>query len=193
MKVVSVNFITSAVLPEHYPDERLPEVAFIGRSNAGKSSLINSLVNRKKLVKVSSTPGKTRLINFFRINEKVIFVDLPGYGYAKVSKKIHAGWKDMIESYLKNREQLKGVVHIIDSRHNPTRDDLLMHEWLKYYNINTIVIGTKVDKIAKTKRIIQEREIKRALCLDDSAPFIFFSSKNGEGKKGIWKLITLLI
>lgn len=143
MIIKTSEFITSAVKRNQYPVDVRPEVAFVGRSNVGKSSIINALTNRRKLAKVSQTPGKTRLINFFLINDEMYLVDLPGYGYAKVSKKEKESWGKTIETYLVEREQLKKVVLLVDSRHKPTADDILMHEWIKHFGYKVIVIATK--------------------------------------------------
>ena len=161
MIIKTSEFITSAVKRNQYPVDVRPEVAFVGRSNVGKSSIINALTNRRKLAKVSQTPGKTRLINFFLINEELYLVDLPGYGYAKVSKSEKESWGKTIETYLLEREQLKKVVLLVDSRHKPTADDIMMHEWIKHFGYKVIVIATKSDKlsnneIGKSKKIIKE-------------------------------------
>ncbi len=149
MEIKQSEFTISAVKPEQYPTDNRVEFAFVGRSNVGKSSLINTLTNRRKLVKVSGTPGKTRLINFFIINNEFYFVDLPGYGYAKVSKSEKATWGQMMEKYLVNRPQLKKVVLLVDSRHKPTNDDISMYEWIKHYGYGVVVVATKKDKLTK--------------------------------------------
>ncbi|WP_207876576.1 ribosome biogenesis GTP-binding protein YihA/YsxC, partial [Clostridium sp. HV4-5-A1G] len=143
MKIKQSEFLISAVDSSQYPKDNREEIAFVGRSNVGKSSLINALVNRKKLVKVSSTPGKTRLINFFLINDMFYFVDLPGYGYAKASKREIQGWGKIIEKYLQDRKQLKAIVLILDCRHKPTADDITMYKWIKHYKYKTVIIVTK--------------------------------------------------
>lgn len=147
MIVKDCSFIISAVTSSQYPAGDLPEVAFSGRSNVGKSSLINSLLNRKKLVKVSSTPGKTRTINFFIVNNEIMLVDLPGYGYAAVSKQEKIKWSAMIEDYLMKRNNLKTVVLLVDIRHKPTNDDKIMYDYIKHYKQKVIVVATKLDKI----------------------------------------------
>lgn len=151
MLIKQSEFITSAAKPNQYPTDNRPEIAFVGRSNVGKSSIINSLTNRRSLAKVSSTPGKTRLVNFFLINNKFYLVDLPGYGYAKVSKAEKESWGKIIENYLLNRPVLKKVVLLVDSRHKPSDDDILMYNWIKHYNYNTVIIATKKDKLKKVK------------------------------------------
>ncbi len=149
--IKSAEFITSAVRPEQYPGQDLPEMAFAGRSNVGKSSLINCLLQRRKLVRTSRTPGRTQLINFFVINGSFRFVDLPGYGYAKVAQKVRASWGPMIETYLENRKNLKGVVQILDLRHPPTADDLGLWGWLSLRKIPAIAVLTKADKLPRGK------------------------------------------
>lgn len=182
MRIKNSEFIISAVKREQYPVDERNEVAFVGRSNVGKSSIINALTNRRHLAKVSSTPGKTKLINFFLINKDFYLVDLPGYGYAKVSKKEKASWGKTIETYLTGRRELKRVILLVDSRHKPTADDITMHEWIKHFGYDVIVIATKSDKlsnnmIGKSKKIITE-----TLNLDKSDKLYFFSSSNKKGK-----------
>lgn len=181
MRIKQSEFITSAVKREQYPLDNRVEVAFVGRSNVGKSSIINALTNRKKLAKVSQTPGKTRLVNFFLINNDFYLVDLPGYGYAKVSKSEKESWGKTIEMYLTGREQLKRVVLLVDSRHKPTGDDIMMYEWFKHFGYNVVVVGTKSDKITKNELKKSEKVIKDTLklCADDK--LYFFSSLKKDG------------
>ena len=153
MKITSAEFIKSIADTSQMPSDSFPQVAFAGRSNVGKSSLMNSLLNRKKLVQVSSTPGKTRLINFFLINNKFYFVDLPGYGYAKVSKQMYKSWQKLLENYLLQSKKLTGVVVLIDLRHLITEADLLLIEWLEHNKMPVIIAGTKSDKLSKNKII----------------------------------------
>ncbi|WP_315121402.1 ribosome biogenesis GTP-binding protein YihA/YsxC [uncultured Clostridium sp.] len=182
MEIKQSEFITSAVTPSQYPkDERL-EIAFVGRSNVGKSSLINSLTNRKKLVKVSGTPGKTRLINFFLINNDFYFVDLPGYGYAKVSKQEKLTWGKTIETYLNNRPQLKKMVLLVDCRHKPTEDDRIMHSWIKHYGYDYIVVATKSDKLNKNELAQSKKIIKETLEISDDR-IIYHSTLKKQGKE----------
>ncbi|BAI81298.1 GTP-binding protein [Deferribacter desulfuricans SSM1] len=185
---MKAEYIKSAVYEKDYPDTDLPEIAFVGRSNVGKSSMINTLVNRKKLVKVSQKPGKTRTINFFNINDELIFVDLPGYGYAKVSKKDRELWKVMIETYLTKRSQLKAVVLIIDIRVGPTNDDKLMYEWFMAYNVPTIVAFTKCDKLSNNKIQKQLAIIKKEFG-DGLGDYVLFSSVTRRGKDELWGII----
>ncbi|MCM1990470.1 ribosome biogenesis GTP-binding protein YihA/YsxC [Oceanirhabdus seepicola] len=176
MRITNSEFIISAVKPEQYPVDNRVEFAFVGRSNVGKSSLINTITNRKKLVKVSGTPGKTRLVNFFLINDEFYFVDLPGYGYAKVSKTEQAKWGKMMEMYLLNREPLKKIVLLVDGRHKPTEDDIMMYEWVKHYGGNVLVIATKEDKLKRNEIKKSEKRIRETLGMPDDEKLIFFSS-----------------
>lgn len=182
-KIKNSDFVTSAVKKDQYPVTGLPEIAFVGRSNVGKSSIINALTNRRKLAKVSQTPGKTRLINFFTINNNELhLVDLPGYGYAKVSKTEKASWGNTIETYLSGREELKRVVLLVDSRHKPTADDIQMHEWIKFYGYDEVIIATKSDKLSNNELRKSEKIIKDTLKLGKEEKLYFFSSVNKKGK-----------
>lgn len=182
MRIKRSEFITSAVKKNQYPIDNRVEIAFVGRSNVGKSSIINSLTNRKKLAKVSGTPGKTRLVNFFLINDDFYLVDLPGYGYAKVSKQEKDSWGKTVEMYLNDREQLKRVILLVDSRHKPTGDDIMMHEWIKHFGYDEIVVATKSDKLTRNELKKNEKVIKETLKLDADDKLYFFSSLNKEGK-----------
>jgi len=181
MRIKQSEFITSAVKREQYPLDNRVEIAFVGRSNVGKSSIINSLTNRKKLAKVSQTPGKTRLVNFFLINNDFYLVDLPGYGYAKVSKSEKDSWGKTVEMYLTNREQLKRVVLLVDSRHKPTGDDIMMNEWFRHFGYNVVVVATKSDKLTKNDLKKSEKVIKETLKLSSEDKLYFFSSLNKNG------------
>jgi GTP-binding protein len=189
MKVVSSDIVISAVKPEQYPETALPEFALAGRSNVGKSSFINKMLNRKGLARISSKPGKTQTLNFYLINEILHFVDVPGYGYAKVSKSERAAWGKMIETYLTRREQLRAVVLIVDLRHPPTQDDIMMYDFLKHYEIPCIVIATKADKIPKGKWQKYLKVTKETLDLDPNDQIIVFSSETGEGKDKAWSVL----
>ena len=192
MIIKSADFIKSAVKPSHYPPAILPEIAFTGRSNVGKSSLINTLVNRKRLVKTSSTPGRTQLINFFNINNAFSFVDLPGFGYARVPESIKRTWGPMIETYLSTRKTLKGVVLIMDIRRTPGTQELVFIEWLRYYTIPIILILTKTDKLSKSKQMSQHIAITKILGIDRN-DLILFSAKSRMGKDATWAAIEQLI
>lgn len=189
MKIISAEFIKSAVWPPQYPPATLPEIAFVGRSNVGKSSLINTLVGRKTLAKTSNTPGRTQLINFFTINEKVSFVDLPGYGFAKVAQSIKKDWGDMIEAYLRERLSLALVVFILDIRRDPSADDLSLRDWLTHYRIPYLYVLTKADKLSNNQAIAQKRSIERSLRVPAGNKLILFSAKTQKGKGDIWQFL----
>ena len=188
MIIKSADFVTSAVKPVQYPEARLPEIAFSGRSNVGKSSLINTLVNRKRLVKTSSTPGRTQLINFFIINQAFYLVDLPGYGYARVPASVQKKWGPMIECYLKERTSLQAVTLIMDIRRTPRAEERNFIDWLHLYRIPIIPVLTKVDKLSKTKQNKQVQLIASALDIDREL-LTLFSAKSRQGKDRIWALI----
>ncbi len=192
MQIKSAEFIKSATQPAEYPLAQLPEIAFAGRSNVGKSSLINTLVNRKRLVKTSSTPGRTQLINFFEINQKIIFVDLPGYGYAKVPVSVRKKWGPMIETYLSGRKTLQAVVVILDIRRTPQQEELNLLGWLSHYAIAAIVVLTKTDKISKNKAAQQHRHIADTLSADPK-DLILFSAKTRRGRDTLWNAILSLV
>lgn len=187
MQVNNVDLTISAVSTKQYPATGYPEVAFVGRSNVGKSSLINKLINRKSMARTSGVPGKTQTLNFYDIESLLYFVDVPGYGYAKVSKKDRARFAAMIEEYLTTRDKLRGVVQLVDSRHEPSADDVSMYQYLNYYHVKTLVVGTKVDKTARGKRNQVASQIKRTLNLNQTDSLILFSATTGEGKDEIWQ------
>lgn len=193
MKITAVNFVKSCMGGKDLPMDGLPEIAFAGRSNVGKSSLINSLVLRKNLVRTSRTPGKTQAINFFIINNAFYFVDLPGYGYARVPKEIKERWGPMIEGYLSKRGELKGIIFILDIRHAPTEDDRIMKEWLEHYNIPTIYIATKADKIKRGGIAGHIEMIRKGLGLAKDNIILPFSSHNNTSRDALWKAINALI
>jgi GTP-binding protein len=174
------------------PDSTLPEVAFAGRSNVGKSSLINRLVNRKKLARVSNTPGRTREINFFRVNDDFVLVDLPGYGYAKISKETRAAWRPLIEGYLRGSPQLRGIVQLLDARHDPTRDDLEMLEFLAALEVPTIIVATKTDKLPRAHVPGRVRELAQAAGVSEDQ-LIPFSATTGAGRVELAEAIVGLI
>lgn len=192
MKNINLNnarFETTAVKAEQYPTGIIPEVAFVGRSNVGKSSIINTLLNRKSLARVGAAPGKTRVINFYNVDNKLYFVDLPGYGYAKVSKKEQLKWGTMIETYLNMRKQLGLIIMIIDIRHLPTENDKIMHLWLKERKIPYAIAATKADKISKSQVNTNINNIRKSLGIDDQIPVIPVSSKTKQGREKLWVLI----
>ncbi len=188
MNVFQADFIKSAAKPKDYPPPGLPEVAFVGRSNVGKSSLINVLAGRKGLVRTSSTPGRTQLINFFDINSILTLVDLPGYGYAKAPPDLRKQWGPMIESYLSLRESLKAVVLILDVRRVPSDGDLQMLRWLELYNIPPIFVLTKCDKLSKNEQA-RQKAIVAAAIKRDKGMLLPFSALSKEGRDGIWQQI----
>ena len=191
MKILSAEFITSATKPDQYPPVKYPEMAFAGRSNVGKSSLINTLVNRKRLVKTSSTPGRTQLINFFDINNLITFVDLPGYGYAKVPIAVRKKWGPMIETYLSGRRSLKGVVVIMDIRRIPRQEEHNLIAWLEHYSIARILVLTKADKLSKTKQDQRRAAVAGSMEVD-SSELILFSAKSRQGRDAVWDAIISL-
>ncbi|MGE3539731.1 MAG: ribosome biogenesis GTP-binding protein YihA/YsxC [Candidatus Tectimicrobiota bacterium] len=193
MKILSAAFLASAVAPEQYPRQPLPEVAFAGRSNVGKSSLINTLVHRKNLVKTSATPGKTQAINFFVVNEQFFLVDLPGYGYARVPREVQAHWRPMIETYLRQRTTLRAVVHIVDLRHPPTEQDQQLRVWLLHHRHLTITVATKADQVKRSQRAGQIEHIRRGLALLPEEPVLLFSSQNREGRFQLWGRLEALL
>lgn len=182
MKINTSEFIISAVKRNQYPIDNLPEIAFVGRSNVGKSSIINSLTNRKALARVSQTPGKTRLVNFFKINNDFYIVDLPGYGYAKVSKKEKDSWGKTIDMYLTGRQQLKRIVLLVDCRHKPTGDDIMMYQWIKHFGYDVVIVATKSDKLSRMNLQKSEKVIKETLKLDKQDKLYFYSSLNRNGR-----------
>lgn len=193
MKVHNAEIVISAVSPAQYPETDLPEIALAGRSNVGKSSFINTMIQRKSLARISSKPGKTQTLNFYLVENALHFVDVPGYGYAKVSKTERAKWGKMIETYLTSRPQLKAVVSLVDLRHPPTQDDIAMYQFLKYYDLPVIIVATKADKIPRGKWNKHESIAKKALDFDPSDDFIVFSSVTKQGKEEAWKAIEAKI
>jgi len=179
VKISSTRFVKSAARPDDFPRDQRPEIAFCGRSNVGKSSLLNTLTNVRGLARTSSSPGRTQTINFFLINDSMYFVDLPGYGYAKVSKKVREGWGPMIEDYLRNREQLELAVMLVDSRMAPTDSDVTMKKWLDYRRIPNTVVLTKTDKISGNQLYQALRQGAKTL---NTKEIIAFSAVTGAGK-----------
>jgi len=189
MIVTKAELVVMAVKEEHYPTNGLPEVMFLGRSNVGKSSFINALVNRKNLAYTSSTPGKTRTLNFYNVNDTLYFVDVPGYGYAKVSKQERQRFGQMIENYLTKRKTLKLAVLLVDFRHEPTEDDILMYNYLKYHNIKTLIVGTKADKVGVTRQPRHLKMLRDTLDLTDTDELIPFSSVTKYNRDKVWEII----
>lgn len=187
MEIKQSEFIISAVRPSQYPTDNKVEYAFVGRSNVGKSSLINSLTNRRKLVKVSGTPGKTRLLNFFLINNSFYFVDLPGYGYAKVSKAEQAKWGRMMEDYLVRRPQLQKVALLVDCRRKPTKDDILMYSWIKHFGYEIVIVATKKDKLHRAELVKSNKLIRETFNLEKSEEIINISSLKKTGVEELLK------
>jgi GTP-binding protein len=185
MKVREAVFVKSAVAPGGYPSQGLPEVAFAGRSNVGKSSLINCLVHRRGLAKTSSTPGKTRLLNFFVVNSALSLVDLPGYGFARVPEKVRRSWGSIVETYLKTRKELRLVILLLDARHEPTDQDLQLVGWLRQHHIPSLAVVTKVDKVSRSRRKSQIAKILSRLG-EYEGRMIPFSAATREGKAAVW-------
>ncbi len=176
-----------------FPRDGLPEIAFLGRSNVGKSSLINCLLGRKKLAQTSATPGKTRALYFYRVNDAFYFVDLPGYGYARVSQEEKRAWAALIESYLEHRPSLCGAVHIVDCRHRPPADDRLMARWLRYHRLPTVTVASKSDKLSRGALARQLPEIRKELELGEAEPLLPFSARTGKGRKPLWEALRNLL
>ena len=185
MKILSANFVKSAVEPSHYPAGALPEIAFAGKSNVGKSSMINVLSQRRGLAKTSNSPGRTQLINFFNINDQISFVDLPGYGYAKVPEAVRKNWGPMVETYLKERRELCLVIFILDIRRDPDINDIKMFRWFDYYRIPYLLALTKIDKISKNQTINRRRVILDSFTRP-ALTTVLFSAKTGAGREELW-------
>lgn len=189
MKVNKAEIEISAVSEAQYPTSNLPEIALAGRSNVGKSSFINTIINRRNLVRTSAKPGKTRTLNFYKINDVFYFVDVPGYGYAKVSKQEREKWGQMMEEYFQTRDPLNLVVLIIDFRHDPTRDDLQMMEYINYLEIPLLIVATKLDKVPQSKRAKRLKATKKILAPYETVGIVPFSSETRENKDKIWGAI----
>jgi GTP-binding protein len=190
MKVSSTEFLKSAFQESDWPKDRKPEIAFLGRSNVGKSSLINSLLMVRGLARTSSTPGRTQSLNFFSINDRFRFVDLPGFGYARVPQNIKSTWGDMVTTYLANRSQLMLSIHIVDSRHEPTKQDLQLHEWLEHSNKPRLIVATKSDKLSNNELRKNLEHIAHVL-EDDSV--VAYSAKTGRGRDELWRAINAAV
>lgn len=189
MKITSAEFIKSTLIPEQYPRDKKPEIAFVGRSNVGKSSLLNKILARKGLAKTSGTPGKTQTLNFFLINKAFYFVDLPGYGYAKVPKALKEQWNEVMFAYLQDRPTLKLVISLMDSRHKPSDNDLQMLEILEEAQVPTVIVATKVDKLGKLAREENLKRMHEVIGLDEENAILPFSSETGDGVKDLWEVI----
>ncbi|MDE6313482.1 MAG: ribosome biogenesis GTP-binding protein YihA/YsxC [Lachnospiraceae bacterium] len=193
MVIKNVNLETVCGITSKLPENLLPEIAFAGKSNVGKSSLINGLMNRKSLARTSSQPGKTQTINFYNINEALYFVDLPGYGYAKVSESIKEKWGKMIENYLHKSKQLKAVFLLIDIRHEPSANDKNMYEWISYNGYEPVIIATKLDKIKRSQRAKHVKMIREGLGMSKQGLLFPFSALSKEGRDEIWEYIDSLV
>ena len=189
MNVNHVDLTISAVHPDQYPSTDYPEIALVGRSNVGKSSLTNTLINRKNFAHTSSQPGKTQTLNFYNVEDKVYFVDVPGYGYAKVSKKQREEFGQMIENYLTQREQLRGGMMLVDGRHAPTADDVQMYQWLAYYELPILVVATKIDKVKPSQFTKVQKLVKDKLEFQGKQPLVLFSAMSKRGKEDVWRWI----
>lgn len=189
MIVNNVSLDAVAVKPAQYPDDNKPEIAFAGKSNVGKSSLINSMVYRKAIARTSQNPGKTRTINFYNVEDELYFVDLPGYGYAKAPKTEIAKWGKMIENYLLKRQQLKAIILLIDIRHEPGENDRIMYDWLKHYGYKIIIAATKSDKLKRSQLQKHTAMLRKSLGLEKEDILIPFSSETKDGRDELWKVI----
>jgi len=193
MKIISAKCTISAVGPNQYPGTGYPEIVLVGRSNVGKSSLINSLCARRALARTSDQPGKTQTINYFAINEQMYLVDLPGYGYAATSKGKHREWGEFITNYLRDRNRIVLIVHLIDLRHEPMKNDKNASEWLRGLNIPYVIVGTKADKISRGKRPAHIAAIRKGLMLPAHVPSLIYSSETGEGRDELWRHVRSVL
>lgn len=189
MKVNNVSLAAVAVKKAQYPTDGRPEVAFVGKSNVGKSSLINTMLNRKALARTSQNPGKTRTINFYDVENQIYLVDLPGYGYARASKTEIEKWGKMIEEYLLKREELRAIIMLVDIRHEPGANDRMMYDWLKHYGYNIIIVATKSDKLKRSQLQKHTSMLKKAFELGKEDILIPFSSENKSGRDELWDII----
>lgn len=190
MQVENVELTISAVEASQYPQGHDPEIALVGRSNVGKSSLTNVLINRRNFAHTSSQPGKTQTLNFYHVDDRLFFVDVPGYGFAKVSKKERERFGQMIEEYLTSRQQLRGVIMLVDARHQPTQDDILMYQYLNYYHLPTLVVATKIDKVKSSQRQKIKKAIIKKLELKDGDSLLTFSAVKRQGTDAVWQWIS---
>ncbi len=190
MNLNKARYELTAVKPDQYPEGSMPEVALVGRSNVGKSTIINTLLNRKNLARVSSEPGKTRGLNFYNIDEVLYFVDLPGYGYAKVSKDKKGSWAGIIETYLNTRRQLKMVIMLVDIRHAPSEDDRLMYAWIVEHGLPHVVVATKADKITRSQVQGKVQDIRKVLGIGTEIEVIPYSSETKQGREAVWSAVN---
>jgi GTP-binding protein len=193
MKIISAKCIISAVGPNQYPATGYPEIVMVGRSNVGKSSLINSLCARRALARTSDQPGKTQTINYFAINEQLYLVDLPGYGYAQASKGKRGEWGEFITNYLRDGNRIALIVHLIDLRHEAMKNDKNASAWLMGLNIPYVIVGTKADKISRSKRPAHIAAIRKGLMLPAHVPALVYSSETGEGRDELWRYVRSII
>ena len=193
MRIIKSELDTVAVKPSQYPPDTMPEVAFAGRSNVGKSSLLNLLTNRKKLARVSGSPGKTRTINFYLVNDAFRIVDLPGYGYAKLSKSATENWGAMMETYFQNRQGLKKVIQLVDIRHKPSAQDVQMYEYLRHYGLDGIVVCTKADKVSRNEAAKNIAMIRKTLDLSKEDKVIPVSALKRTGYEELLEVIEGLL
>lgn len=193
MNVTKAEMIITAGFTSQFPVHDMPEIAFAGKSNVGKSSLLNAMLNRKALARTSSQPGKTQTINFYSVQDTFMFVDLPGYGYAKVSKQDRERWGKLIEGYLQKREQLQKIILLIDIRHEVGKNDKMMYDWIKHYHSEVVVVATKADKIKRSQLQKQLSVIRKGLELSSGDKLIAFSSETKQGKEELWKCIEEIV
>lgn len=189
MKILSASYVKSAMRPEHYPSDGRPEIAFVGRSNVGKSTMLNVLLNKKGLAKTSKTPGKTQTVNFFDVNGKYYFVDLPGYGYARVSKEMREQWATVMTSYLTAKRPLRLVIVLMDSRHEPADQDLDLLDLLEDAEVPSLIVATKADKLRVSEMEAASNTIRKALGLDEDAAIVPFSAQSKQGLRDVWNII----
>ncbi|GIX46443.1 MAG: GTP-binding protein [Candidatus Tectimicrobiota bacterium] len=193
MRGQGARFLVSATSPQQYPRLRVPELAFAGRSNVGKSSLINALVRHRGLAKTSATPGKTQTLNFYLVYERFLLVDLPGYGYAEVPRAIQAGWRPMVETYLRQRPTLRAVVHVVDVRHPPTPQDCQLRAWLLSQGLPVVTVATKADKVARSRQAAHLQTIRSVLALPEAEPLWCVSARTGVGCPQLWRHLLALL
>lgn len=193
MNLNKARYELTAVRPDQYPLTGLPEIAFVGRSNVGKSSIINALLNRRGLARKSGTPGKTREINFYNIDDIFYLVDLPGYGYASVSREKKTSWGGVVDTYLTTRKNLSAIFMLVDIRHDPSQEDVVMNEWIQHQDIKRIIVANKVDKIPRAQVKMKTQNISKILGLDAESKCISFSAETKQGRDEVWKEINAIL